>query len=172
MKSTFRSRALVMATVACAALLVVLSRLAAIDLQLQTAADSTMLEQVAATPESNPAARIAAALDERRGADFERRLLVLAGGGLLLFGIALAIAWRFIRRVEGSMEDLRDAVDRLAGGDWADPYRGPAGGHGAELAHALERLRMNLSDHAATGRALDMMLDSMNDAVFVTSRKA
>ncbi|MFZ2507084.1 MAG: EAL domain-containing protein [Steroidobacteraceae bacterium] len=169
MKSTFRSRALVMATVACAALLVVLIALAAIDLQMQTAADSVMLEQVAATPESNPAASIAAALDQRRAADFERRLLVLAGGGLLLFGIALAIAWRFIRRIEGSMEDLRDAVDQLAGGDWATSVRGPAGGHGAELARALERLRLNLSDHAATGRALDLMLDSMNDAVFVTS---
>ncbi len=158
-----------MATVACAALLVVLIALAAIDLRLQTAADSALVEQVAGTRESHRSARIAAALEARRGTDFERRLLVLAGGGLLLFGIAIAIAWRFVRRVEGSMEDLRDAVDLLAGGDWATNVRIPAGSHGAELARALERLRLNLSDHAATGRALDLMLDSMNDAVFVTS---
>jgi diguanylate cyclase (GGDEF)-like protein/PAS domain S-box-containing protein len=158
-----------MATVACAAFLVVLIALAAIDLELQTTADSALVEQVAGTRESQRTTRIAAALDERRGADFERRLLVLTGGGLLLFGIALAIAWRFIRRVEGSMEDLRDAVDQLADGDWATSVRIPEDIHGAELARALERLRLNLSDHAATGRALDLMLDSMNDAVFVTS---
>lgn len=158
-----------MATIACAALLVILLALAAIDLRLDIAADNTLVEQIAAGGEPRSTAGIATALGERRSSDFERRLLVLAGGGLLLFGIAFAAAWRFARRVEGPMEELRDSVDLLAGGNWATHIATPAGGYGADLAHALERLRLNLSDHAATGRALDIMLDSMNDAVFVTS---
>ena len=158
-----------MATAASAVLLVVLVVLAAIDLRLDTAADSALIEQIAGGGEPRRTAGIATALDERRRSDFERRLLVLADGGLLLFGIAFAAAWRFARRVEGPMEELRAAVEQLAGGNWATHIETPAGGYGADLAHALERLRLNLSDHAATGRALDIMLDSMNDAVFVTS---
>ena len=158
-----------MATVACTVLLVVLVALAALDLRLGIGADNALVGQIAADGEPRQTAEIATALDERRSTEFERRLLVLAGAGLLLFGVAFAVAWRFARRVEDPIEEMRDAVERLAGGNWATHIEAPAGGYGADLAHALERLRMNLSDHAATGRALDIMLDSMNDAVFVTS---
>jgi len=158
-----------MATIACTALLVVLVVLAALDLRLGIGADNTLVGQVAAGGEPRQTAGIAAALDQRRKSEFERRLLELAGGGLLLFGVAFAVAWRFARRVEGPIDEMRTAVERLAGGNWATHIEAPAGGYGRELALALERLRMNLSDHAATGRALDIMLDSMNDAVFVTS---
>ena len=158
-----------MATVASAVLLVVLLALETIDLRLDVAADNALVQQIAGSGEPRRTARVASALDARRSAEFERRLLVLAGGGLLLLGVAFTVAWRFARRVEGPMEELRDAVDQLASGNWATRVEMPAGGYGAELAHALEKLRLNLSDHAATGRALDIMLDSMNDAVFVTS---
>ena len=106
-----------MATVACALLLIVLVALAAIDLRLDIAADGALVEQVAEGGEPRRTAGIAAVLDERRSSKFERRLLVLAGSGLLLLGIAFAVAWRFARRVEGPMEELRDAVDLLAGGN-------------------------------------------------------
>ncbi len=158
-----------MATASCAVLLVVLVALAAIDLRLDTHADATLIGQIAAGGEPRQAVDLAAALDERRSSAFERRLLVLVGGGLLLLAIAFAVAWRFVQRVERPIEELRGAVERLAAGNWALRIEAPAGGHGADLAYALERLRINLSDHAATGRALDIMLDSMNDAVFVTS---
>jgi diguanylate cyclase (GGDEF)-like protein/PAS domain S-box-containing protein len=158
-----------MATVGCTLLLVVLVALEAFDLRLGIGADNTLVGQVAAGGEPRQTAEIAAALDERRSSEFERRLLVLAGGGLLLFGIAFTVAWRFARRVEGPIEEMRAAVERHAGGNWVTHIEAPDGGYATELAHALERLRMNLSDHAATGRALDIMLDSMNDAVFVTS---
>jgi diguanylate cyclase (GGDEF)-like protein/PAS domain S-box-containing protein len=158
-----------MATVASAMLLIVLVMLATVDLRLDMAADSALIEQVASRGEPRNTAVIATALGERRSQAFERELMLLAGSGLLLFGIAFTVAWRFTRRIEGPIEELREAVDALAGGNWATHIEAPAGGHGAELARALERLRLNLSDHAATGRALDIMLDSMNDAVFVTS---
>lgn len=158
-----------MATVACTVLLIVLVALAALDLRTGIGADNALVGRIAADGEPRQTAELVAALDERRSAEFERRLLVLAGAGLLLFGVAFAVAWRFASRVEDPIEEMRDAVERLAGGNWATHIEAPAGGYGADLAHALERLRMNLSDHAATGRALDIMLDSMNDAVFVTS---
>jgi diguanylate cyclase (GGDEF)-like protein/PAS domain S-box-containing protein len=158
-----------MAIFASAMLLIVLIMLAALDLRLDIAADNALVEQIATSDEPRLTGELATALDERRSSDFERRLEMLAGGGLLLLGLAFALAWRFARRVEGPIEDLRTAVDQLAGGDWATRIEMPRGGYAAGLARALERLRLNLSDHAATGRALDIMLDSMNDAVFVTS---
>ena len=72
-------------------------------------------------------------------------------------------------RIESPLADLLHAVERLSAGDWVTHIEVPTGRVGGALGSALERLRINLSDHAATGRALDIMLDSMNDAVFITS---
>jgi len=145
MNFSFRSRTLAMATTACVLVVLVCIALAALDLR----------------PDApGAAARLAA---------FEQRLLAIGAGGLVLLAIALALAWRLVRRVEIPLEELRAAVDRLASGDWGTRIAAPEGGYGADLAHALDRLRIGLGDHAAAGRALDLMLDSMNDAVFVTS---
>ncbi len=127
MRPTFRTRALVMATFASALLLIVLIMLAALDLRLDIAADKALVEQIATSDEPRLTGEFAAALDKRRGSDFERRLVLLGGGGLLLLGLAFALAWRFARRVEGPIEDLRTAVDQLAGGDWATRIEMPAG---------------------------------------------
>jgi len=92
---------------------------------------------------------------------------------LLALGLTLAIgaafAWRQQGRFSASLADILKSVERLSGGDWATHVEVPQGRVGRALGTALERLRINLSNHAATGRALDIMLDSMNDAVFVTS---
>ncbi len=95
-------------------------------------------------------------------------LWLLAGVGLLLV-VALATAWRFSARIESPLADLLHAVERLSAGDWVARIDVPHGRIGGALGSAIERLRINLSDHAATGRAFDIMLDSMNDAVFITS---
>ncbi len=102
------------------------------------------------------------------GANAQILLWLLAGVGLLLV-IALVTAWRFTARVEAPLADLLHAVERLSAGDWVTHIEVPVGRVGGSLGSALERLRINLSDHAATGRALDIMLDSMNDAVLITS---
>jgi diguanylate cyclase (GGDEF)-like protein/PAS domain S-box-containing protein len=159
-----------MTTAACAVLLIVFVVLTVADLRLDIGSDEALIEQVtAAAGAPGQAGEITTALTEQRGKEFERRLMVLAGGGLVLLVIMLAVAWRVVRRVEGPLDELRGAVEQLTGGNWATRIEVPSGGLGMELAHALDRLRINLSDHAATGRALDIMLDSMNDAVFVTS---
>ncbi len=156
-----------MATTACALVVLVFVTMAAIDLRLDADNDAALLALVPG--DSGQLEVMARELAAQRLAEFERRLLVVAAGGLLLLGIALALAWRLVRRVEGPLEDLRGAVERLSGGDWVARIDSPEGGYGADLAYALDRLRISLADHAAAGRALDIILDSMNDAVFVTS---
>ena len=159
-----------MATAACAVLLLVLVLLAVVDLRIDIGADEALIQQ-ASVAAGDPAqtGKLATGLTQLRNEEFGGRLVVLAGSGLFLLVIALAIAWRLVRRVEAPLEELQGAVERLTSGNWATRIETPPGGFGIELARALDKLRLNLSDQAATGRALDIMLDSMNDAVFVTS---
>ncbi len=159
-----------MATAACAVCLLVLAILFAIDYRLDTGADAALIRQ-AAVAAGDPAQTgdIATDLARHRSDQFGQRLVVLAGSGLVLLFVVLAFAWRLVRRVEAPLDELRGVVERLASGAWTTRIEAPAGQYGAGLARALDRLRIALSDQAATGRALDIMLDSMNDAVFVTS---
>ena len=94
-----------MATVACAVLLVVLVALASIDLRLDIAADSALIEQVAGGGEPRRTAEIASALHEHRSSEVERRLLALAGGGLLLL----------LRRRAALVHPLREGLAGRAG---------------------------------------------------------
>ena len=93
----------------------------------------------------------------------------LLGGLLVMLVIAFWAGRRSTPRADAPLAVLLRAVERLSSGDWNTRIHAPQGRIGGALGSALERLRVNLSDHAATGRALDNMLDSMNDAVFLTS---
>ena len=92
---------------------------------------------------------------------------------MLALGLVVVVtavsAWRFRWRIAEPLASVLKSVERLSSGDWQTRVEVPPGRVGRSLGSALERLRINLSDHAATGRALDIMLDSMNDAVFLTS---
>ena len=74
----------------------------------------------------------------------------IAGLGLVL-AVALAIAWRFKNRISAPLADVLKSVERLSGGDWTTHVEVPTGRVGRALGTALERLRINLADHAATG---------------------
>ncbi|HEY7753501.1 MAG TPA: EAL domain-containing protein [Steroidobacteraceae bacterium] len=97
------------------------------------------------------------------------RVLWMLGGAVALLAAAYVATRVFVRRVERPLGDLLRSVEKLSSGDWTTRIEAPGGRIAAGLGGALERLRINLADHAATGRALDVMLDSMNDAVFLTS---
>ena len=96
-------------------------------------------------------------------------VLWLLAAACLLLAAAFAATRIFVRRVQDPLEDVLRAIERLSGGDWATRVETSGGRISGAIGGALERLRINLADHAATGRALDIMLDSMNDAVFLTS---
>ena len=93
----------------------------------------------------------------------------LLGGLLLLLVMVFWAGRRSGARTDAPLADLLRSVERLSSGDWHTRINVSHGQIGDALGSALERLRINLADHAATGRALDNMLDSMNDAVFLTS---
>ena len=170
MSFSFRSRTLALATTACVLIILAVVGVAAVELRLAAGDDATLLARIASvTGGVDELDTVAQQLAAQRLAGFERRLLIVAVLGVVLLGSALTLAWRFLRRVERPMDSMRDVVERLTDGDWTTRVDAPDRDFGADLAHALERLRISLGDHAAAGRALDIMLDSMNDAVFVTS---
>ena len=68
--------------------------------------------------------------------------------------VVLAIASRYRKRITAPLADVLRAVERLSSGDWATHVKVPQGRIGRTLGSALERLRINLSDHAATGAKL------------------
>ena len=87
----------------------------------------------------------------------------------LVLAACIAVGWKFQKRILEPLADVLKSVERLSGGDWSTHVDVPRGRVGRALGTALEGLRINLANHAATGRALDIMLDSMNDAVLVTA---
>ena len=82
---------------------------------------------------------------------------------------ALAAAWKIARSVEAGIESVRGAAARLAGGDWSRPVPGFATGPAADIGASLESLRQSLLQRESQARWLDVMLDSMSDAVLVTT---
>jgi diguanylate cyclase (GGDEF)-like protein/PAS domain S-box-containing protein len=96
-------------------------------------------------------------------------MLWMLGGAVGLLLTAFVATRVFVQRVERPLGELQRAVEKLSSGDWTTRIVAPGGRITAGLGAALDRLRILLGDHAAAGRALDVMLDSMNDAVFLTS---
>jgi diguanylate cyclase (GGDEF)-like protein/PAS domain S-box-containing protein len=64
---------------------------------------------------------------------------------------------------------VREAASRLAAGDWSTPVRGVEGAAATDIAASLETIREALLRRESAARWLDVMLDSMSDAVLVTT---
>ncbi len=173
-KRSFRARALSLAAIMVAVLVALPVALIVADHGLHVAADQAAVDRAAAPLAAVPAA--AAPLAELRE-DLHRladdvlvnRLVLLAAGGLVLLAIALVAAWRIARSVEAGIGTVRDAASRLAAGDWSAPVGGLGDGPAADIATSLEALRETLLRRESAARWLDVMLDSMSDAVLVTS---
>ncbi len=127
--------------------------------------DDSLGQELAGT---DTGAVIARRLSEDREKLLSRRLAGLALVGVVTLALALAVAWRVARRIEGPLESLRDAALQLASGE-RGPLDLPRDGHTAEVAFALERLSEYIREREATARWIDAVLDSMGDAVFVTT---
>jgi len=104
----------------------------------------------------------------------DRRDLIealFAAGGIALAGALLvaAVAWRVGRRLEQPIVALIKSAERIGQGDYSRPLdvgrRGELGG----LQQALERMRYKLRQTTISKNYLNSVLNSMTDAVFVTS---
>ncbi len=163
MKTSFRVRALILAATLAVVVLAIAVILALLDFQGDRSQMALWLEQLAVP------ADLAADIQSLRSRQFEERLLWLGGAGLVLLVAALWLAGRATYSFERPIAALRDSVNRVAAGEWSTRIRCDEPGAPMELAMAIDRMRAVLGEQVAAGRALDVMLDSMNDAVFVTS---
>jgi diguanylate cyclase (GGDEF)-like protein/PAS domain S-box-containing protein len=93
-------------------------------------------------------------------------LALLATAGALA---AAALAWRALRELERPVESLIKSADRFGAGDYTRPVEVRKSDSLAGLEQAFERMRGKLRQTTISRNYLHSMLNSMTDAVFVTS---
>ncbi len=92
-------------------------------------------------------------------------LLVALGGGVA----AAALAWRALNELERPVESLIRSADRIGVGDYTRPVEVRARDPLVGLEQAFERMRGRLRQSTISKDYLHSMLNSMTDAVFITS---
>ena len=92
-------------------------------------------------------------------------LLLAMGGGVA----AAALAWRALHELERPLESLIRSADRIGVGDYTRPVEVRQHDPLAALAQAFERMRGRLRQATISRSYLHSMLNSMTDAVFITS---
>src|SRR5581483_9778547 len=97
--------------------------------------------------------------------------MLLFAGGLALVGglLAAALAWRAARRLETPIVTLIKGVERIGQGDYTRPLEVRRRDELGELQQALEKMRARLRQSTINKNYLHSVLNSMTDAVFVTS---
>ena len=88
---------------------------------------------------------------------------------LVLVFASLVVAWLLARRFERPISALIRNADRIGQGDYTRPFGVVRKDELGELQEALERMRQKLRQTTITKNYLNMVLNSMNDAVLVTS---
>jgi diguanylate cyclase (GGDEF)-like protein/PAS domain S-box-containing protein len=89
---------------------------------------------------------------------------------LLLLLMSLTGAWFIARQLARPISILVKTADRIGEGDYTQPLAvGERRDELGELQHALERMRQNLRETTITKNYLTTVLNSLSDAVLVTS---
>jgi diguanylate cyclase (GGDEF)-like protein/PAS domain S-box-containing protein len=102
--------------------------------------------------------------------DHLQTALMLAGALALVGGlIGAALAWRAGRKLEQPITALIRSADRIGQGDYTRPLVVARRDELGELQQALERMRGKLRQGTINKNYLNSVLNSMTDAVFVTS---
>jgi diguanylate cyclase (GGDEF)-like protein/PAS domain S-box-containing protein len=138
--------------------------------------DQQQRRRVGALTVSMSPAAIDSAL-AKLGADVQRaqrrhfaNLLALVGGiCALLIGFGLAGALLLARRIERPISALIRSADRIGQGDYTRPFSVARRDELGDLQQALERMRVKLRQTTITKNYLNIVLNSMSDAVLVTS---
>jgi diguanylate cyclase (GGDEF)-like protein/PAS domain S-box-containing protein len=126
---------------------------------------TVVLEQAAPVPTVGLDTRLQAATRERT------RLtgwLALALGAVAAL-LAAALMWRAVNHLERPVDSLIRSADRIGQGDYTRPFEVHRRDVLGDLQAALERMRGRLRQSTINKGYLHSVLNSMTDAVFVTS---
>ncbi len=104
----------------------------------------------------------------RRG-ELRAQLMLVAGTVLGLLLLAALGAWLVAARFRRPIHSLIRSVDRMGEGDYSRPVELERRDELGELADAVERMRRKLRQTTVTKDYLDVVLNSMTDAVLLTS---
>ncbi len=100
---------------------------------------------------------------------FTNLLTLIAAMCALLIGLGLVGAWLLARRIERPISALIRSADRIGQGDYTRPFSVARRDEIGDLQQALERMRVKLRQTTITKNYLNIVLNSMSDAVLVSS---
>ncbi|HUA90821.1 MAG TPA: EAL domain-containing protein [Steroidobacteraceae bacterium] len=123
------------------------------------------LSQAAPVANASVAGRLAAATATRTRETWTLGIM-LAG---LVALVAGALAWRSVNRLQRPVDALIRSAERIGHGDYTRPVEVRRDDALGELEQALERMRGRLRQSTINKSYLHSVLNSMTDAVFVTS---
>ena len=126
---------------------------------------SVQIEQAAPATEVGLAARLEAADAGRERLTWWLALALGAGVALA----AAALAWRAADHLQRPVESLIRSAERIGQGDYTRPFEVRGLEALGDLQQALERMRGRLRQSTVNKNYLHSVLNSMTDAVFVTS---
>jgi diguanylate cyclase (GGDEF)-like protein/PAS domain S-box-containing protein len=106
---------------------------------------------------------------ERADRDRYGHLKVIAWFSLLVMSVALAMSGWLGFRLRHWIVEIRSAARRLAGGDYETPVVRHSGDEIGDLAESVDYLRQRLKVTTISRNYLDSVLNSMPDAVLVTT---
>lgn len=110
-----------------------------------------------------------AQLEQTERQHFQRWVWITVAAGLAITGLLALGGWLLARRLEKPIFELIRSAERIGEGDYTSPHRVTSNTEIAELEVALERMRQKLRQTTITKDYLNTVLNSMNDAVLVTS---
>ncbi|MDE1921948.1 MAG: EAL domain-containing protein [Gammaproteobacteria bacterium] len=114
-------------------------------------------------------ADLRADLERQQAAQARRVAAGLVGLSALMLLIGLASAWVFARRLSRPISALVKSAERIGQGDYTRPLAVLRHDEIGELQAALERMRLKLRETTITKNYLNTVLNSLSDAVLVTS---
>jgi diguanylate cyclase (GGDEF)-like protein/PAS domain S-box-containing protein len=108
-------------------------------------------------------------LESQQGIQVKRMRGLFAGITVPLFLLGLIGAWFIARQLAGPISALVKSADRIGQGDYTRPLAVVRQDELGELQFALERMRQKLNETTITKNYLNTVLNSLSDAVLVTS---
>jgi diguanylate cyclase (GGDEF)-like protein/PAS domain S-box-containing protein len=115
------------------------------------------------------ASALRAQLERGERQDFNRWIWIILGAGVVITAVLAFVAWTLAQRLERPIVELIRSAERIGEGDYTRPHKVTSNDEIAELELALDRMRQKLRQTTITKNYLTTVLDSMNDAVLVTS---